>query len=64
VFTLEGGRQIELTGRGTWAARYTPFYGGGQQFMTVTTDDGRAGTAIYELTGCHHHRYFPTPFPS
>jgi hypothetical protein len=64
VFTLEGGRQIELTGRGTWAARYAPFFGGGQQLMTVSTDDGRNGTAIYELTGCHHHRYFPTGFSS
>ena len=25
----------------------------------VRTDDGRIGTAIYEVTGSHHHRYFP-----
>jgi hypothetical protein len=27
--------------------------------MRVHTDDGRHGTAIYEVTGAHHHRYFP-----
>ena len=27
----------------------------------MTTDDGRRGTGIYELTGAHHHRYFPIP---
>ena len=27
--------------------------------VLVKTDDGRTGTAIYELTGAHHHRYFP-----
>jgi hypothetical protein len=32
--------------------------------MTVETNDGRMGTAVYELTGRHHHRYFPTPVSS
>jgi hypothetical protein len=27
--------------------------------MQVRTDDGRTGSAIYELTGGSHHRYFP-----
>jgi hypothetical protein len=27
--------------------------------MLVRTHDGRTGTAIYELTGASHHRYFP-----
>ena len=27
--------------------------------MRVRTDDGRTGTAIYEVTGARHHRYFP-----
>jgi hypothetical protein len=27
--------------------------------MVVRADDGRAGTAIYEVTGAHHHQYFP-----
>jgi len=25
----------------------------------VRTDDGRTGTAIYEVTGARHHRHFP-----
>jgi hypothetical protein len=37
--------------------------------MRVKTDDGRAGTAIFEVTGARHHRYFPDtavpgPLPS
>ena len=47
---------VEAEGR--WAAPYGP-YGGGQHQMTVRTDDGRTGTAIYEVTGAHHHRFFP-----
>jgi hypothetical protein len=27
--------------------------------MRVRTDDGRTGSAIYEVTGASHHRYFP-----
>ena len=23
------------------------------------TDDGRTGTAVYEITGARHHRFFP-----
>ena len=39
-------------------------YGGGQHLMAVETDDGRRGTAVYEVTGRHHHRFFPTPLPA
>jgi hypothetical protein len=27
----------------------------------VETDDGRSGMAVYEVTGRHHHRFFPEP---
>jgi hypothetical protein len=59
-FTLAGGRVVTVDGEGTWAMPYGGL-GGGQHQMVVRTDDGRAGTAIYELTGAHHHRYFPIP---
>jgi hypothetical protein len=57
-FTLEGGQVVTVDGEGTWAMPYGPL-GGGQHQMVVRTDDGRSGTAIYEITGAHHHRYFP-----
>lgn len=57
-FTLEGGKVVGLEAEGRWAQRYGPV-GGGLSEVLVTTDDGRTGTAIYELTGAHHHRYFP-----
>jgi hypothetical protein len=57
-FTLAGGRVVTVDASGRWAAPYGPF-GGGQHQMRVRTDDGREGTAIYEITGAHHHRYFP-----
>lgn len=60
TFVLAGGRRIELLGAGRWCAPYRPFYGGGQHLMTVTTDDGRTGTAIYEVTGRDHHCFFPS----
>ena len=59
VFTLEGGQRVAVEAEGTWCAPYRPFVGGGQHLMTVQTDDGRRGTGVYELTGVHHHRYFP-----
>jgi len=62
-FRLEGGREVTLRGAGRWCAPYRPFYGGGQHLMAVETDDGRRGTAVYEVTGRHHHRFFPTPLP-
>jgi hypothetical protein len=59
-FVLEGGHRVDLQAEGRWCAPYRPFYGGGQHLMAVETSDGRVGTAVYEVTGCDHHRYFPT----
>jgi len=56
--TLEGGRTVSIEGEGRRCASYGP-YGGGQHQLAVRASDGRTGTAIYELTGVHHHRYFP-----
>jgi hypothetical protein len=61
VFRLEDGREVIVRGSGRWCAPYRPFYGGGQHLMAVETDDGRRGTAIYEVTGRDHHRFFPVP---
>lgn len=58
--TLAGGQEIGLDAKGRWAQRYGAV-GGGLSQVEVTTDDGRRGTGIYELTGAHHHRYFPIP---
>ena len=38
---------------------YEPFHRGGLSQMRVRMDDGREGTAIYEITGARHHRYLP-----
>jgi hypothetical protein len=59
VFTLEGGRRIEVTAEGTFARPYEPFHRGGLSLMQFRADDGREGSAIYEITGARHHRYFP-----
>lgn len=63
---LAGGRRIGVNARGTWAQRYDAFnpgkpdsLGGGLSQMSVVTSDGQEGTAIYEVTGQWHHRYFP-----
>jgi hypothetical protein len=56
--TLAGGDIIGVEADGRWAQRYGPL-GGGLNQVRVRTDDGREGTAIFELTGAHHHRYFP-----
>jgi hypothetical protein len=58
TFALEGGRRVVVDAEGTWCAPYGDL-GGGQHQMVVRTDDGRTGTAIYEVTGAHHHRFFP-----
>ena len=55
---LEGGRTVGIDAEGRWAQRYGPV-GGGLNEVTVRSDDGWEGTAIYEITGAHHHRYFP-----
>jgi len=55
---LENGKRVAIDGEGTWSSRYGQL-GGGQNQMSVRTDDGREGSAAYELTGAFHHRYFP-----
>lgn len=58
MLDLEGGEQLIVSCEGTWAARYGR-RGGGLHQMTVRTADGREGTAIFEITGRGHRRYFP-----
>lgn len=58
--TLAGGKHVRIDGEGRWSAPYGPL-GGGQIQMEVRTSDGRVGIGVYELTGAHHHRYFPVP---
>lgn len=70
-FTLQGGRVIDVEATGRWAQRYSgpavyaavgaqpvPL-GGGLCEMEVRTGDGSRGTAVYEITGQWHHKYFP-----
>lgn len=59
TFTLEGGRRIVVDAEGTFDRPYEPFHRGGLSQMHFRADDGREGTAIYEVTGARHHRYFP-----
>ena len=63
TFTLEGGRRVTVDADGTFDRSYEPFQRGGLNQMRVRTDDGRTGTAIFEVTGSHHHRYFPDTTP-
>jgi hypothetical protein len=58
-FTLEGGRRISVEAEGSFDQPYEPFHRGGLSQMRVRTDDGREGTAIYEVTGARHHHFFP-----
>ena len=65
-FTLQGGRKITVEANGRWAQRYSQLanradnvLGGGLSEMQVRTSDGAIGTAIFEITGQYHHRYFP-----
>jgi hypothetical protein len=59
TFTLADGRAIVVDAEGTFDRPYEPFHRGGLSQMRVRADDGREGTAIYEITGARHHRYFP-----
>ena len=59
TFTLAGGRAVTVEADGTFDRPYEPFHRGGLSQMRVRADDGREGTAIYEVTGARHHRYFP-----
>jgi hypothetical protein len=59
TFVLRGGREIVVEAEGTFDRPYEPFHRGGLSQMRVRADDGREGSAIYEITGARHHRYFP-----
>jgi hypothetical protein len=61
TFALEDGRRITVEATGSFARPYEPFQRGGLNLMTVRTDDGRRGTAIYEVTGSRHRHFFPVP---
>jgi hypothetical protein len=63
TFVLEGGRRVVVEADGRFDRPYEPFQRGGLNQMHVRTDDGREGTAIFEVTGSHHHRYFPDTTP-
>jgi hypothetical protein len=74
VFILQGGRKISVEATGRWAQRYSQIanradnvLGGGLSEMQIKTSDGATGTAIFEITGQFHHKYFPiargTNFP-
>ena len=65
-FTLQGGRKISVESTGRWAQRYSQIanradnvLGGGLSEMQIRTSDGATGTAIFEITGQFHHKYFP-----
>ncbi len=59
AFTLAGGRRVTVEAEGRFDRPYEPFHRGGLSQMRVRADDGREGTAIYEITGARHHRYLP-----
>jgi len=59
AFALADDRVIEVAADGTFDRPYEPFHRGGLNQMRARTDDGRTGTAIDEVTGSRHHRYFP-----
>ena len=56
--SLADGRALRVEGQGRWHSRYGQL-GGGQVTMRVHTADGRQGSAAYEVTGAHHHHFFP-----
>ena len=56
--SLGDGRQVRVDGEGRWHARYGQL-GGGQMTMRLRTGDGREGSGTYEVTGAHHHHFFP-----
>ena len=58
-FTLEDGRTLTVDAEGTFDRPYEPFHRGGLSQVRVSSADGRRGSAIYEITGARHHRYFP-----
>jgi hypothetical protein len=60
TFVFANGRELEVEGEGERAAPYGD-RGGGQYLMRLRTSEGRTGTGIIEVTGAHHHRFFPEP---
>lgn len=58
-FTLADARVVEIEATGTFDRPYEPFHRGGLSQMRVRAGDGRRGSAIFEITGARHHRYFP-----
>jgi hypothetical protein len=59
TFRLRDGRTVTVEATGAFDRPYEPFARGGLSQMRVRTHDGRYGSAIYEVTGARHHRYFP-----
>ena len=59
TWVLADGRRIAVEADGRFDRPYEPFHRGGLSQVRVRTDDGREGTAIFEVTGARHHRYFP-----
>jgi hypothetical protein len=59
TFTLADRRRITVEAEGSFDRPYEPFQRGGLNQMRVRADDGRVGTAIYEVTGARHHHFFP-----
>lgn len=58
VMELADGRVVTVDGEGERAAPYGE-RGGGQYLLRITDGDGRTGVGIYEITGSHHHHFFP-----
>ena len=58
-FTLADGRTVDVEAEGDFVRPYEPFHRGGLNVVRVRTGDGRTGTAVYEVTGARHHRFFP-----
>lgn len=63
TFTMAGGERVVVDADGTFDRPYEPFHRGGLNQMRVRTDDGREGTAIFEVTGARHHHLFPDTRP-
>jgi hypothetical protein len=59
TFVLADRRRITVDAEGSFDRPYEPFQRGGLSQMRVQADDGRIGTAIYEVTGARHHHFFP-----
>ena len=56
---LADGRTVDVEAEGDFVRPYEPFHRGGLNVVRVRTGDGRSGTAVYEVTGARHHRFFP-----